>query len=506
MSKQRFAALIGDVLLISAASLLALVLRDNFSTSAEKLFGFFPYLVATIVAGLIVIPACGLDRSIWRFSSANDYWRIVVAVVTVVMIAVVITFSINRLDGVARSLPILQAIIAVVVMVGTRATYRHWEMARQSTRGAVRKPLRQSPQQNQSSILVVGLSRLTETFLQSVEELAADHVRVIGLVGTKDRHVGRLVASTPVLGQPEDIRDVVRGLEPHGVVIDRIVVTCAFESLSLEARTALSDLEKEGAIELQLIDEQLGLGRDRRSRRDRGDDHQIAPMRFAFDEELIAVLAKRRFWSVKRAIDITGALALLVLTAPILIVSALAVAVAIGFPVAFWQQRPGLGGAPFRLYKLRTMRPAHDASGRRLGDDERASHIGAFLRRTRIDELPQLFNIIRGDMSFVGPRPLLPCDQMEHDRARLLVRPGLTGWAQVVGGRLVSSDDKAALDVWYVKNANFWLDVEIVLRTVPIVLFGERVNEASIAQAWRDLSSSGIVQSEKDLSGAHLRG
>src|SRR5208337_5259211 len=104
----------------------------------------------------------------------------------------------------------------------------------------------------------------------------------------------------------------------------------------------------------------------------------------------------------------------------------------------------------------------------------------------------QLFNILRGEMSFVGPRPLLPRDQPEAYRARLLVRPGLTGWAQVVGGRDISPEDKAALDVWYVRNASLALDIEIAIRTVPVVLFGERISVSLIERAWRDLSESGV--------------
>ena len=121
-----------------------------------------------------------------------------------------------------------------------------------------------------------------------------------------------------------------------------------------------------------------------------------------------------------------------------MVLAAVLVGASVGLPVLFWQQRPGLGGRPFRVYKFRTMRAAHSSDGRRLSDKERVSQMGTLMRRLRLDELPQLFNIFRGDMSFIGPRPLLPCDQSDAYRARLLVRPGLTGWAQVVGGRDIS--------------------------------------------------------------------
>src|SRR5690606_991150 len=116
----------------------------------------------------------------------------------------------------------------------------------------------------------------------------------------------------------------------------------------------------------------------------------------------------RPYWRLKRSIDVVGALLGLVLLAPLLALVAVLVALDIGLPVVFAQQRPGLGGQPFRLNKFRTMGPSHDADGHRIPDDERLSAIGRFLRRTRLDELPQLWHVLKGDMSFIGPRPLLP--------------------------------------------------------------------------------------------------
>ena len=199
-------------------------------------------------------------------------------------------------------------------------------------------------------------------------------------------------------------------------------------------------------------------------------------------------------WRVKRMIDFLGAAALLIFAAPVMVVVAALVALDVGTPVTFWQQRPGRGGYPIHLNKFRTMAAAHDSHGRRIPDSQRLSAIGRFLRHTRLDELPQLVSILTGEMSFVGPRPLLPVDQPPEFAARLLVRPGLTGWAQVNGGRDVSAADKAALDVWYARNASFWLDLRIALRTIPMVIFGERKNETDIEKAWLELKRAGIYR------------
>ena len=136
---------------------------------------------------------------------------------------------------------------------------------------------------------------------------------------------------------------------------------------------------------------------------------------------------------------------------------------------------------------------AHDHSGERIPDEERLSAIGRLLRRTRLDELPQIYNILIGEMSFVGPRPLLPVDQSSAFAARLLIRPGLTGWAQVSGGREISARDKAALDVWYVRNASLWLDLKILARTLPMILVSERTDDASVRMAWDELARSHVL-------------
>ena len=151
----------------------------------------------------------------------------------------------------------------------------------------------------------------------------------------------------------------------------------------------------------------------------------------------------------------------------------------------FWQHRTGQGGRELQLYKLRTLRAPFDRKGRRILEEQRLSRIGRLLRQTRFDELPQLFNVLVGDMSLIGPRPLLPPDQPPNSRLRLAVRPGITGWAQVNGGNLLSAMEKDALDVWYIRNASLWLDLRIVGRTFLSLVKNDRRSEEALAQAMR---------------------
>ena len=187
---------------------------------------------------------------------------------------------------------------------------------------------------------------------------------------------------------------------------------------------------------------------------------------------------------MKRAFDVVAAAATLaILAAPMLAIAG-AVRICLGKPVLFTQLRPGRHGIPFRLIKFRTMREAVDAEGRALPDEERLTRLGQFLRAASLDELPELWNVLRGDMSLVGPRPLmmeyLPLYTPEQAR-RHGVRPGITGWAQVNGRNSLSWEEKFELDVWYVDHASFWLDLKIIALTVWKTLRCDGINQAGHA-------------------------
>lgn len=181
----------------------------------------------------------------------------------------------------------------------------------------------------------------------------------------------------------------------------------------------------------------------------------------------------------KRLIDILASLSGLLLLSPVLLLVFLLVRIQMGSPVLFRQVRPGMNGKPFMMVKFRTMLDAVDAQGNPLPDDQRLTRLGSFLRSTSLDELPELWNVLKGDMSLVGPRPLLmeylPLYSPEQAR-RHEVRPGVTGWAQVNGRNALSWDEKFKLDVWYVDNQSLWLDIKILFLTVKKVLVREGIS------------------------------
>ena len=184
----------------------------------------------------------------------------------------------------------------------------------------------------------------------------------------------------------------------------------------------------------------------------------------------------------KRVFDLILTLPAIIIFLPVYAVVALCVRVLIGSPVIFSQNRPGFGGKPFKLYKFRTMNSAQRKNGELLSDFERLTRFGRFLRLTSLDELPELFNVLKGDMRLVGPRPLLlqylerytPEQERRHE-----VKPGITGWAQINGRNSLNWEEKFKLDVWYVDHQSLWLDVKIIVLTLYKVFKREGINQSA---------------------------
>ncbi|WP_254512680.1 sugar transferase [Anatilimnocola floriformis] len=207
---------------------------------------------------------------------------------------------------------------------------------------------------------------------------------------------------------------------------------------------------------------------------------------------------------MKRLMDIALAVILLIALSPLLAVIALLVRFNLGSPILFRQKRPGFGGKPFLMCKFRTMRNARNAKNEILNDEERRTWFGNLLRKLSLDELPELWNVLIGNMSFVGPRPLLmsflphytPEQARRHD-----VRPGITGWAQINGRNKLSWDEKLAFDIWYVDHQSLWLDFRILCGTAAIVLGRKGIDYSAncIPASMAHLTSGEIMSQEARL-------
>lgn len=191
-------------------------------------------------------------------------------------------------------------------------------------------------------------------------------------------------------------------------------------------------------------------------------------------------MSRAAYWKVKRMLDLIGASVALVLSAPVIGLCAILIRARMGSPVLWRERRPGLRAVPFTLFKFRTMTNATGPDGKLLSDAERLTSLGRFLRATSLDELPQLVNVLRGEMSFVGPRPLLLryVSRYTPEQARRhSVPPGITGWAQVNGRNALSWDEKFALDVWYADYLSFGLDCRILWLTLIKVLTRDGISQ-----------------------------
>lgn len=183
----------------------------------------------------------------------------------------------------------------------------------------------------------------------------------------------------------------------------------------------------------------------------------------------------------KRIFDLVAACIGLLFVWPLFLLTAMGVWIFLGSPLLFRQQRSGLQGRLFTIYKFRTMRDLTDDQGKWLTDRERLTPFGVWLRSTSLDELPQLWNVIKGDMSLVGPRALLLQDILAVHR--LAIRPGITGWAQINGRNAISPNQRLKLDLWYIENRSFWLDIKILLVTIKLVLLRKDIDRKASSKS-----------------------
>jgi lipopolysaccharide/colanic/teichoic acid biosynthesis glycosyltransferase len=473
-----YARFVIDLTCVALSPVIALLIRDNFDTSILRLQALAPYAVICILMAAVVFVVAGLPRSVWRYTSLMDILHLIAVATVIVLVSLAASFYLNRMENIARTLPVIQWFLLISSMAGVRIAVRLL-----GERASRKRLQSEEPSIGPEHVLIVGVSDVTELYLRSVSEFAQGHVSVVGILSSGPKMHGRFIRMHKILGRPENVQKILSELDLHGVAVERIIVMQPFEQLSKDAREALLAVERSSTIEVDWLVESLGLRRGDASAvrgplkaaPDKGDNQSPPVLRNA--------LSHGRYHDVKRLIDGVGAILITFALAPVVGVVSVLVAIDVGFPLVFWQLRPGRHGRRFKLFKFRTMHPAHDLDGNRVPDQLRSSNIGNLLRRSRLDELPQLYNILLGEMSFVGPRPLLPVDQPQWQNSRLVVRPGLTGWAQVNGGRDISPEDKAALDIWYIVNASLWLDISILLRTLVMLILGERVNHSAVQAA-----------------------
>lgn len=413
------------------------------------------YCLISFAFTLIAYAAFRLHDGVSKFFSVHDAWNVVRAVASAELMTCLVLFTLTRLDNIPRSTPLIHALILCAGLIAVRAFARLREVDRHINAPA--------PQDGAEHLIMIGSTKLSFLFIKFVAVYCPGRRRVIALLDAGPGMVGRTVFGIPVVGPPDHIQHIIDEFAEHGVSVDGVVIGGDEDMLSEETLNELQRVCQQREIPLDFVPQLVGLSTL---------DARAKPMAQTKTDRAPAIVLSPYFkW--KYALDFAVAAILLVPLMPLLMFAAGLVLLDVGSPVVFWQQRLGAGGRRFTIYKLRTLRPPFDQLGEPVSEHQRLSWVGTLLRRLRLDELPQLFNVLVGDMSLIGPRPLLPHDQPVNASGRLMVRPGITGWAQVNGGTLLTPTEKVALDEWYVCNASVWMDLRIIIKTLKVMIWGQ---------------------------------
>ncbi len=446
-----------DVILAILAPFVAWLARNFFVGLQAVPAEFLAYAAGAAVTTLIALRLGGVARVDWRFFSYPDARAAFFSLSMGVGAAAVVAFMFDRLDSVPRSLLFLHVFVQFSAYVGVRLLLKRLTSAYASSR---RKP---------SYVLLVGCNQLSYVYARAIESIGNGSLKIAAALTHDPTMVGNRIRGVAIASVFNNIEDVIGRYKIHGVDIRRVVIAANENEISPSTLDRILDVA--GRHGLAVTDIHLLFS------------EVAGPIGLEDDFDVSEITLRDAYWGVKRAIDILGAVILLLLLSPSFVLTAVLVAIDVGVPLVFWQERPGRHGKMIRVFKFRTMKDAVGRNGIPIPDGERTSPIGEFLRKTRLDELPQLWNILRGDMSFIGPRPLLFIDQPEEVSQRLAVRPGVSGWAQVNGGKLVTPEEKRALDLWYIAHASLILDMTIVVRTLLVVFRGDISRPDAVREA-----------------------
>jgi lipopolysaccharide/colanic/teichoic acid biosynthesis glycosyltransferase len=474
-----------DLAWMAAAPLIALGLRDprllDPGDFPNELAPGYLYALVTIACALASFRLFRVGDGISRFFYVHDVLAICGAVATTVASSAAILFVFTRLEGVPRSTPLIYGLVLggglILSRTLARVLYNSTCVETDGNPPALR-PLRLR------HVVLVGVDRFAATAIKLIDLQQPRTTQIVAALDARASFNGRAVAGVKIVGDPDELDAIIDEYAVHGVEIDEVWLADGATGLPQGCVPGIHACCANRGLKFARVSEALNLA---------SRPSQTASKPRAGGAETV-VLSDYFKW--KRAIDIIGASVLVVVLLPLTLLTACLVLFDVDAPVLFWQQRIGRNGREFLLYKFRTYRAPFDRSGAPIPSERRLSKLGRAIRAMRTDEIPQLLNVLAGDMSLIGPRPLLAADQPSDPRLRLSVRPGITGWAQINGGTFISSDEKDALDGWYIRHASLWLDVKIAISTVLFTLTGEKVNYAALEQAssWsaRNLASAAV--------------
>lgn len=428
----------------------ALYLRDAQIWVVGDWTAIGSYWALTAAFTLISLFVFRIHEEMAHYFSIHNTVDIARAVVLAELLTCMALFFLTRLDGIPRSTPLIHGLLLASTLVGTRilVCIIHGEDKKLEY------------QFRYGRTILIGANRFSSSFIKLLNAYSPNQQRIIGVLDERQAMVGRAISGVRILGVPQQLEAIVDEFLIHGIRTEQVVIAGEPDLLSCDAASEVQRVCEQRQIELSFLPRLIGATPS--SSADTEAAPEILPEKPSF--------ALPSYFVLKRCIDVLASLAMIVVFLPLITIVALLVLLDVGAPVLFWQRRLGRNGRAFLIYKFRTLHAPFDRRGRPLPESGRLSATGRFLRASRLDELPQLLNVLTGDMSLVGPRPLLPEDQPDNSNLRLSVRPGITGWAQVNGAKLVTREQKEKLDEWYICNASLRTDLRILFRTIRIVL------------------------------------
>jgi lipopolysaccharide/colanic/teichoic acid biosynthesis glycosyltransferase len=442
-----------DTIWAFAAPFLALSFRDAYILSYEHISIALLYIILSATFSLIAFLIFRLHDGIARFFSAHDALDVVKAAICAELMTFVVFFTFTRLEGIPRPTPLVHALILIAGLIAARFVARVLDERAKTTNGETIVA--------SENIIMIGATQLSSLYIKLLEACSSGQCRILAILDDRTQSTGRSMAGVRILATTGQLECIIDEFIVHGLPTDRVIVGGEADLLTEAALKEIQRVCDRREIKLGFVPRLIGLGELKRT--------AIKPA-LAAAEAPSPNFKLPRYFEVKPIVDFFIALGIIICF-PLLMVAAAAVLLDVGAPLLFWQQRIGKGGRNFLLLKFRTLRPPFDGHGQPIPEEQRLSRVGRLLRQSRLDELPQLLNVLVGDMSLIGPRPLLPVDQPKNPTTRLMVRPGISGWAQVNGGKFLTPEEKDEYDEYYIRNATPWFDLFIVGRTLK-VLFG----------------------------------
>ncbi len=444
--------------------ILALYLRDG-DALFHQIDGtvVLQYWAISASFALLAFFAFRLQDGMTRHFTLQQALDVAEAVLIAQLMTCAVMFTLTRLDGIPRSMPFVHGLVLATGLFAARFFVR----IASSDDG------NQDYRYRYERVIVIGANRFAAAFIQLLRAYAPQQEAVIAVLDDDAAMVGRAIAGVQVLGAPHELESIVREFAVHGIKTNRIVFAGEADVLRPAVREEIERICKSHEIALSFLPRMIGVT----------EWKEASEGLASASEGQVPSVDLPPYFRLKRWIDVLGSLALIALLSPVMLFAALLVWLDVGLPIFFWQERVGWKGRSFLIYKFRTLRAPFDSAGNPAQQGRRASAIGRFLRASRIDELPQLLNVLLGDMSLIGPRPLLPEDQPSSSSLRLVVRPGISGWAQVNGAKLVTNEDKEKLDEWYVQSASLRMDLQIALMTARLLLRSRMLSAEILADA-----------------------